>query len=64
MGKIIVNAICTCGKDSFIIYRTSIECNNCAKTYYFNTKRLFSDIIDLVREENIVNKVVYSSKDT
>ena len=41
--------ICTCGKDSFIIYRTSIECCSCTKTYYFNNEKYFSDIIDLVK---------------
>ena len=41
--------ICTCGKDSFIIYRTSIECCGCGKSYYFNNGRLFSAIIDIVK---------------
>ena len=49
--------VCACGKDSFIIYRTSIECCSCAKTYHFNNGRLFSDIIDIVKG-NMLNKTV------
>lgn len=43
--------ICSvCGGDTFIIFRTSIECCSCAKTYHFNNNRYFSDIIDVVKE--------------
>lgn len=42
----------SCGEDTFIIYRTSIECCSCAKTYHFNNTRLVSDIIDVVKEAN------------
>ena len=44
-------AICSaCGSDNFIIYRTSIECCSCAKTYHFNNGRLFSEIINIVKD--------------
>lgn len=39
-----------CGEDTFIIYKTSIECSSCTKTYHFNDNRYFSDIIDVVKE--------------
>lgn len=55
--------VCACGKDSFIIYRTSIECCSCAKTYHFNNVRYFSDIIDIVNGNtlNIVNDKINMS---
>lgn len=43
--------ICSnCGQDTFIIYRTWIECSSCGKTYHFNNIRLVSDIIDIVKD--------------
>lgn len=55
--------VCACGNDTFIIYRTSIECCSCAKTYHFNNVRLFFEIIDLVRGENTLNKTINNISD-
>ena len=44
-------AVCSaCGSANFIIYRTSIECSSCCKVYHFNNTRLFSDIIEIVKD--------------
>lgn len=43
-------AICNnCGSDNFVIYRSSIECTKCAKTYHFANTRLLIEVIDLVK---------------